>query len=201
MLNRQRNFMTDDEPKHLNAVVDTVRFASRDNPITEIKLRTGRGGSLKNSLTDIEEQEEDTGLPVIIGGTNASGKTSLLRGIQEVCNLLQLSTITKKDSQKCRQAIQGMGIRYLELEFIVELGCSKSDELGGLTFGYRPGRGRFNDLVRIEAVRFGVDVGTQPFARFDPEVDSQPLLLENVLSVKFDSGDDAVGLSWCDGMR
>ena len=193
--------MTDDEPKHLNAVVDTVRFASRDNPITEIKLRTGRGGSLKNSLTDIEEQEEDTGLPVIIGGTNASGKTSLLRGIQEVCNLLQLSTITKKDSQKCRQAIQGMGIRYLELEFIVELGCSKSDELGGLTFGYRPGRGRFNDLVRIEAVRFGVDVGTQPFARFDPEVDSQPLLLENVLSVKFDSGDDAVGLSWCDGMR
>jgi hypothetical protein len=88
--------MTDDEPKHLIAVVDTVRFASRDNPITEIKLRTGRGGSLKNSLTDIEEQQEDTGLPVIIGGTNASGKTSLLRGIQEVCNLLQLSTITKK---------------------------------------------------------------------------------------------------------
>ena len=89
--------MTDDEPKHLNAVVDTVRFASRDNPITEIKLRTGPRRSLKNSLTDIEEQEEDTfGLPVIIGGTNASGKTSLLRGIQEVCNLLQLSTITKK---------------------------------------------------------------------------------------------------------
>ena len=88
--------MTGDEPKHLNAVVDKVRFASRDNPITEIKLRTGRGGSLKNSLADIEEQEEDTGLPVIIGGTNASGKTSLLRGIQEVCNLLQLSTISKK---------------------------------------------------------------------------------------------------------
>ena len=88
--------MTGDEPKHLNAVVDKVRFASRDNPITEIKLRTGRGGSLKNSLADIEEQEEDTDLPVIIGGTNASGKTSLLRGIQEVCNLLQLSTISKK---------------------------------------------------------------------------------------------------------
>ena len=34
--------MTGDEPKHLIAVVDTVRFASRDNPITEIKLRTGR---------------------------------------------------------------------------------------------------------------------------------------------------------------
>ncbi|MGB2352657.1 MAG: AAA family ATPase [Candidatus Poseidoniaceae archaeon] len=193
--------MTDDEPKHLNAVVDTVRFASRDNPITEIKLRTGRGGSLKNSLTDIEEQEEDTDLPVIIGGTNASGKTSLLRGIQEVCNLLQLTTITKKDSQKCRQAIQGMGIRYLELEFIVELGCSKSDEISSAVFGYRPGRGRFNDLVQIGAAKFGEDIGTLTFARVDPEVDSQPLVLENVLSVKFDSDDDAVGLTWCDGMR
>jgi ABC-type transport system involved in cytochrome c biogenesis ATPase subunit len=201
MLNQRRNFMTGDEPKHLNAVVDTVRFASRDNPITEIKLRTGRGGSLKNSLTDIEEQEEDTGLPVIIGGTNASGKTSLLRGIQEVCNLLQLSTITKRDSHKCRQAIQDMGIRYLELEFIVELGSSNSDELSGLVFGYRPGRGRLNDLVRIEALKFGDDVGILTFARVDPEVDSQPLLLENVLSVKFDSSDAADGLTWCDGMR
>ena len=35
MLNQRRNHMTDDEPEHLNAVVDTVRFASRDNPITE----------------------------------------------------------------------------------------------------------------------------------------------------------------------
>jgi len=201
MLNQRRILMTDDEPKHLNAVVDTVRFASRDNPITEIKLRTGRGGSLKNSLTDIEEQEEDTDLPVIIGGTNASGKTSLLRGIQEVCNLLQLTTITKKDSQKCRQAIQGMGIRYLELEFIVELGCSKSDEISSAVFGYRPGRGRFNDLVQIGAAKFGEDIGTLTFARVDPEVDSQPLVLENVLSVKFDSDDDAVGLTWCDGMR
>jgi len=201
MLNQRRNLMTDDEPKHLIAVVDTVRFASRDNPITEIKLRTGRGGSLQNSLTDIEEQEEDTGLPVIIGGTNASGKTSLLRGIQEVCNLLQLSTITKKDSQKCRQAIHDMGIFHLELEFIVELGCSESDGLSNEVFGYKPGRGKFDDLVRIEAVKFGVDVGILTFPRVDPEVDSQPLLLENVLSVKFDSGDGADGLTWCDGMR
>ena len=193
--------MTDDEPKHLIAVVDTVRFASRDNPITEIKFRTSRGGSLKNSLADIEEQEEDTGLPVIIGGTNASGKTSLLRGIQEVCSLLQLSTITKKDSQKCRQAIHDMGIRYLELEFIVELGCSESDGLSNQVFGYKPGRGRLNDLVPIEAVKFGVDVDILTFARVDPEVDSQPLLLENVLSVKFDPGDVADGLTWCDGMR
>jgi len=201
MLNQRRNLMTDDEPKHLIAVVDTVRFASRDNPITEIKFRTSRGGSLKNSLADIEEQEEDTGLPVIIGGTNASGKTSLLRGIQEVCSLLQLSTITKKDSQKCRQAIHDMGIRYLELEFIVELGCSESDGLSNQVFGYKPGRGRLNDLVPIEAVKFGVDVDILTFARVDPEVDSQPLLLENVLSVKFDPGDVADGLTWCDGMR
>lgn len=193
--------MTGDEPKHLIAVVDTVRFASRDNPITEIKLRTGRGGSLKNSLTDIEEQEEDTGLPVIIGGTNASGKTSLLRGIQEVCNLLQLSTITKKDSQKCRQAIQDMGIRYLELEFVVELGRSNSDKILNAALGYMPGQGRLDDLVRIEAVTFGEDRGIITSARFAPEIDSQPLLLENVLSVKFDSSDGADGLTWCDGMR
>ena len=201
MLNQRRNFMIGDEPKHLIAVVDTVRFASRDNPITEIKLRTGRGGSLKNSLTDIEEQEEDTGLPVIIGGTNASGKTSLLRGIQEVCNLLQLSTITKKDSQKCRQAIQDMGIRYLELEFVVELGRSNSDKILNAALGYMPGQGRLDDLVRIEAITFGEDRGIITSARFAPEIDSQPLLLENVLSVKFDSSDGADGLTWCDGMR
>ena len=201
MLNQRSNLMTDDEPKHLIAVVDTVRFASRDNPITEIKLRTGRGGSLKNSLADIEEQEEDTGLPVIIGGTNASGKTSLLRGIQEVCSLLQLSTITRKDSKKCRQIILDMGITFLELEFIVELGCSESDTLSNGVWGYKPGRGRHNDLVRIKAVKSGVDVGILTFSRVDPAVDSQPLLLENVLSVKFDSGDDADGLTWCDGMR
>ncbi|MGB1985910.1 MAG: AAA family ATPase, partial [Candidatus Poseidoniaceae archaeon] len=94
-----------------------------------------------------------------------------------------------------------MGIRYLELEFIVELGCSKSDEISSAVFGYRPGRGRFNDLVQIGAAKFGEDIGTLTFARVDPEVDSQPLVLENVLSVKFDSDDDAVGLTWCDGMR
>ena len=88
--------MTGDEQSTSMQWWTKVRFASRDNPITEIKLRTGRGGSLKNSLADIEEQEKTHGLPVIIGGTNASGKTSLLRGIQEVCNLLQLSTISKK---------------------------------------------------------------------------------------------------------
>jgi ABC-type transport system involved in cytochrome c biogenesis ATPase subunit len=193
--------MTGDEPKHLIAVVDTVRFASRDNPITEIKLRTGRGGSLKNSLTDIEEQEEDTGLPVIIGGTNASGKTSLLRGIQEVCNLLQLSTITKKDSQKCRQAIQNMGIRYLELEFIVELGTS---ETGGTILwglGGIPGSGRLDDLVRIEAIKVEEGLGPQTIGSIDSEVDFQPLFLENVLSVKFDADDDAEGLLWCDGIK
>ena len=195
--------MTGDEPKHLNAVVDKVRFASRDNPITEIKLRTGRGGSLRNSLADIEEQEEDTGLPVIIGGTNASGKTSLLRGIQEVCNLLQLSTISKKDSQKCRQAIQDMGIRYLELEFIVELGCSKSDELIKQIWSFKPGQGSYSDFVRIEAIKFNEDVneGRIVLGEIYREVDYQPLLLENVLSVKFDSSDGADGLTWCDGMR
>ena len=71
--------MTGQPEDRLWAVVDAVRFASRDNPVTEIRFRSCRGGELMESSLSLEEIEEDTNLPVIVGGTNASGKTSLLR--------------------------------------------------------------------------------------------------------------------------
>ena len=82
MLNQSRKIMTGQPEDRLWAVVDAVRFASRDNPVTEIKFRSCRGGELMESSLSLEEIEEDTNLPVIVGGTNASGKTSLLRGIR-----------------------------------------------------------------------------------------------------------------------
>ena len=70
------------------AVIDTIRFASKDNPISK-SLRVGRGNSLKNPSSDEFIEEEKNNLPVIVGGANASGKTSMLRGINEICKLLQ----------------------------------------------------------------------------------------------------------------
>lgn len=196
--------MTEDEPKHLYAVMDRIRFASRDNPITEINLRTGRGGSLKNSLTDIVDQEEDTDLPAIIGGTNASGKTSLLRGIREVCNLLQHSPITKEKSKKCRQLLRDMGISVLEMEFIVELASSKSRGFAGWAGSWvrKSGKGHRQDLVHIEANVYEEENKEVSWhEKFNYDVDLHPLFLENILSVKFDSKDDARGMTWCDGLR
>ena len=68
---------------------------------------------MESSLS-LEEIEEDTNLPVIVGGTNASGKTSL-EGIREICDLLQNQIITLTDSKKCRSKLKQMGIRHLEL--------------------------------------------------------------------------------------
>ena len=34
------------------ALLDTIMFASKDNPLSEIPLRVGRGNSLKNPTND-----------------------------------------------------------------------------------------------------------------------------------------------------
>ena len=44
-------------------MLDTIRFASKDNPISEIPLRVGRGNSLKNPSSDEFIEEEDNNLP------------------------------------------------------------------------------------------------------------------------------------------
>ena len=47
-----------------------------------------------------------------------------LRGIREICDLLQNQIVTLTDSKKCRSKLKQMGIRHLELDFVVELGTS-----------------------------------------------------------------------------
>ena len=101
------------------AVVDTVRFSSRNNPQTEINLRTMRGTRLKEHILDDEEIGENVDLPAIIGGTNASGKTSLLRGINLLCKLLQLDVIATSDTNKCGKELEAMGITTLELDYVI----------------------------------------------------------------------------------
>ena len=64
------------------AAIDTIEFASGDNPITTIRLRVGRGVTLKNLVHSNPLDEENNELPVIVGGANASeDKNSLLGNI------------------------------------------------------------------------------------------------------------------------
>ena len=46
--------MRDEDDKPAIAVIDTIRFASGDNPLSEISLQTGRGAHLNK-----EPSEED----------------------------------------------------------------------------------------------------------------------------------------------
>ena len=201
MLNQSRIIMSGQPEEPLWAVVDAVRFASRDNPVTEILFRSCRGGDLKDSSLSLDEIEEDTNLPVIVGGTNASGKTSLLRGIQEICDLLQNHIITPTDSKKCRRELKQMGIRHLELDFVVELGTSSANK-----FPMRGGWGsHFAEMASL------VSLTAETYSEHDKplitsllgarDADTHPLFLENVLSIRFDAEDDDQGMIWRDGLR
>ena len=77
MLNQSRKTMTGQPEEPLWAAVDAVRFASRDNPVTEIKFRSCRGGDLMDSSLSLEEIEEDTNLPVLIGNLGVSMRCAL----------------------------------------------------------------------------------------------------------------------------
>ena len=100
MLHVFKKCMAKGKTDNVMAMLDTIRFASKDNPISEIPLRVGRGNSLKNPSSDEFIEEEDNNLPVIVGGANASGKTSMLRGINEICKLLQKKKIDEASSRK-----------------------------------------------------------------------------------------------------
>ena len=112
------------ETEFSTAVVDYVRFASNLNPVTEIQLRLGRGGNLRANNWEDDNIEENTNLPIIVGGANASGKTSLLHGIQKICNLLQNSRIDNESSERVWKELSEFGIRYLELQFASVIGNS-----------------------------------------------------------------------------
>ena len=200
MLNQSRKIMTGQPEDRLWAVVDAVRFASRDNPVTEIRFRSCRGGELMESSLSLEEIEEDTNLPVIVGGTNASGKTSLLRGIREICDLLQNQIITLTDSKKCRSKLKQMGIRHLELDFVVELGTSRSNKFSMGVWGYHSAKTA--NLVSLTADTYNEHDKSLITSLWGArDVDTHPLFLENVLSIRFEAEEDNQGMIWRDGLR
>ena len=171
------------------AVVDTVRFSSRNNPQTEINLRTMRGTRLKEHILDDEELGENVDLPTIIGGTNASGKTSLLRGINILCKLLQLDVIATSDTKKCEKELEAMGITTLELDYVLELGSS-GNRYSTFT--------KNTDFVRIRTLTTndGMEVSDNGFE----DIDGAELVLENLFKLRFNSSSDKA-IDWSDGLR
>jgi len=59
----------------------------------------------------------DFNLPVLVGGRNGSGKTSLLRAIKIVCDLLQEPEISESDASKAWLDLDEMNISHLSLLF------------------------------------------------------------------------------------
>lgn len=174
------------ETEFSHAIVDCVRFASNVNPITEIQLRLGRGANLKINNSEDFNKEENTNLPIIIGGANASGKTSLLQGIQKICNLIQLPRIDHKSSNKVWEELSGFGIRHLELQFASVIGRSiYAQNLGG-------------HGLNLDFSSLPVQLLPQGITYEQPEKD---VVLENLIQFKFQGDSDEPSLFWRDGLR
>jgi len=171
------------------AVVDTVRFSSRNNPQTEINLRTMRGTRLKEHILDDDEVGENLDLPAIIGGTNASGKTSLLRGINLLCKLLQLDVIATSNTKKCGEELEAMGINTLELDYVIELGSSRKrySEFSKNT-----------DFVQIQTLT--TSDGMEASDKAPEDIDGAELVLENLMRLRFNSSSSQT-IQWSDGLR
>ena len=110
--------------------VHSVIFASGDNPVSTIEFVEKRGIDLFDDFLDevkefnpeFEKQENswkkrDFFLPVLVGGRNGSGKTSLLRAIKIACDLLQTPNISKADASEAWLTLKSMNISYLSLLF------------------------------------------------------------------------------------
>lgn len=194
--------MRDEDDNPATAVIDTIRFASGDNPLTEISLRTGRGAHLNKEPSDEFIEEEDTNLPNIIGGANASGKTSMLRGIAFVCDLLQENKISKKRSSEVWSRLKKMGIRELELQFGVEIGRSVKSSFSGNIFG---SNSNYLEIylkklpVMLESLLHGQNDAKRYM--FDQTLSKPSLVLENLLQIKMNSDDPEGLLRWRDGLR
>ena len=194
----------DEEDNPATAVIDTIRFASGDNPLTEISLRTGRGAHLNKEPSDEFVEEENTGLPIIVGGANASGKTSMLRGIAFVCDLLQENKITKERSSEVWSQLKEMGIRELELQFGVEIGRSLKGSMG-LQFGRMTNSPHLEMLLRqlpvlLESKLHGLEEKNAHLLNLHFQ-EKPSLVLENLLQIKMNSNDPEGFLRWRDGLR
>ena len=175
------------ETPNASAILDCIRFASNQNPITEIPLRLGRGSSLTNN--DLNEEEgENTNLPLIIGGPNASGKTSLLHGVKKICNILQKAKILKKHSEEIWEELNSMGIRHLELQFVVVIGLS-TPPLGVDSFSYGLTLGMLEKPFLLDV------------KQYDLMWSQSGMILESMVQINFSKDEDAKALLWRDGLR
>ena len=182
------------------AMLDTIRFASKDNPISEIPLRVGRGNSLKNPSNDEFIEEENNNLPVIVGGANASGKTSMLRGINEICKLLQRKKIDEASSRKVWNKLNDIGISHLELQFAIIIG--RTDHR---IVGWFDGIRLSNEIAEIKSLPF--ICYTEEFESpaeiergYDRNTNGQ-IIIENLIQIKMDKTYENQLLLWRDGLR
>jgi predicted ATP-dependent endonuclease of OLD family len=101
--------------------LNRIVFASSDNAISQINIGGMRLNNYKVTPWT-RNDESDVSKTRIIGGKNGSGKTSLLKAIELVCNLLQKEKITLEDNQKVAKKINNMNIRILKLQFSFQIG-------------------------------------------------------------------------------
>ncbi len=181
-------------------MLDTIRFASKDNPISEIPLRVGRGNSLKNPSSDEFIEEEDNNLPVIVGGANASGKTSMLRGINEICKLLQEKKIDEADSRRIWNKINDMGISHLELQFAVIIGQTAQYYSTG--FLSPPYPRIIEEIKKLPVICYTEEFESPAEIErgYDRNTNGQ-IIIENLIQIKMDKTYENQLLLWRDGLR
>ena len=192
--------MADGNNDNAVAMLDTIRFASKDNPISEIPLRVGRGNSLKNPSNDEFIEEEDNNLPVIVGGANASGKTSMLRGIDEICKLLQKRIIDDESNRRVWNKLNDIGISHLDLQFAVVIG--RTDIRGGNLWSRLHLADKIEEFERLPLKCYTEDFESPAEIErgYDRNMNGE-IVIENLIQIKMDSSSDNQLLLWRDGLR
>ena len=195
----------------MTAYVDKIRFASGDNPVTTIELRVGRGERLLSDTANPQvERGEDVNLPNIIAGKNASGKTSLLRGLVEIDRLLQRRTITAEESRRVKSELRRMGITTLEIQYSVHLGNNTPhitrgdpwrDHYVGPFSAFKPFRHQHKPVTLTTQSVDSSHGGFPKSSALINEMNRSAIELEQLIQIKMEASDESETLLWKDGLR